>query len=165
MDVLESCPKHNMVAYLEKTEGNAEFHEIIDFLAQSSIHHALTIKSEVDLFLMMFDGLGLLPNQAIFDSIQLIGESTTLFASMFGTNQLRMRVACQKGHSKATTTPLSSHPRSLMGSRSFRIQAKEIQTLEGTVSRSSRSKQTVIHTTWSMDESVSLKQDWPRKEP
>ncbi|GKE76942.1 hypothetical protein Tco_1543062, partial [Tanacetum coccineum] len=33
MAVLESCPKHNMVAYLEKTDGNAEFHEIIDFLA------------------------------------------------------------------------------------------------------------------------------------
>ncbi|GJR49977.1 hypothetical protein Tco_1400498 [Tanacetum coccineum] len=43
MAVLESCPKHNMVAYLEKTEGNAEFHEIIDFLTRSSIHHALTI--------------------------------------------------------------------------------------------------------------------------
>ncbi|GJV48492.1 hypothetical protein Tco_1438704 [Tanacetum coccineum] len=36
MAVLESCPKHNMVAYLEKTDGNAEFHEIIDFLARSS---------------------------------------------------------------------------------------------------------------------------------
>ncbi|GJX16073.1 hypothetical protein Tco_0216905 [Tanacetum coccineum] len=43
MAVLESCPKHNMVAYLEKTEGNAEFHEVIDFLARSSIHHALTL--------------------------------------------------------------------------------------------------------------------------
>ncbi|GJX49959.1 putative ribonuclease H-like domain-containing protein [Tanacetum coccineum] len=43
MAVLESCPKHNMVAYLEKTEGNAEFHEIIDFLTRSSIHHALTV--------------------------------------------------------------------------------------------------------------------------
>ncbi|GKB83465.1 putative ribonuclease H-like domain-containing protein [Tanacetum coccineum] len=32
MAVLESCPKHNMVAYLEKTNGNDEFHEIIDFL-------------------------------------------------------------------------------------------------------------------------------------
>ncbi|GJY14429.1 putative ribonuclease H-like domain-containing protein [Tanacetum coccineum] len=28
--------------YLEKTDGNAEFHEIIDFLARSSIHNALT---------------------------------------------------------------------------------------------------------------------------
>ncbi|GJR14412.1 putative ribonuclease H-like domain-containing protein [Tanacetum coccineum] len=34
MAVLESCPKHNMVAYLEKTDGNAEFHDIIDFLTR-----------------------------------------------------------------------------------------------------------------------------------
>ncbi|GJW36003.1 hypothetical protein Tco_0058923 [Tanacetum coccineum] len=47
MAVLESCPKHNMVAYLEKTDGNAEFHEIIDFLARSSIHHALTVSPVV----------------------------------------------------------------------------------------------------------------------
>ncbi|GJT61302.1 ribonuclease H-like domain-containing protein [Tanacetum coccineum] len=43
MAVLDSCPKHNMVAYLEKSEGNVEFHEIIDFLTRSSIHHALTV--------------------------------------------------------------------------------------------------------------------------
>ncbi|GKG22903.1 hypothetical protein Tco_0388206, partial [Tanacetum coccineum] len=43
MAVLESCPKHNMVAYLEKTNGNAKFHEIIDFFARSSIHNALTV--------------------------------------------------------------------------------------------------------------------------
>ncbi|GKF99975.1 hypothetical protein Tco_0301666, partial [Tanacetum coccineum] len=42
MVVLDSCPKHNMVPYLEKSEGNTEFHEIIDFLKRSSIHHALT---------------------------------------------------------------------------------------------------------------------------
>ncbi|GKA67429.1 putative ribonuclease H-like domain-containing protein, partial [Tanacetum coccineum] len=45
MAVLESCPKHNMVAYLEKTNGNAEFHEFIDFLMRSSIHNALTGKA------------------------------------------------------------------------------------------------------------------------
>ncbi|GJT87790.1 hypothetical protein Tco_1069507 [Tanacetum coccineum] len=43
MVVLDSCPKHNMIAYLEKSEGNAEFQEIIDFLKRSSIHHALTV--------------------------------------------------------------------------------------------------------------------------
>ncbi|GJS79357.1 putative ribonuclease H-like domain-containing protein [Tanacetum coccineum] len=43
MDVLDSCPKHNMVAYLEKFKGNAEFHEILDFLKRSTIHHALTV--------------------------------------------------------------------------------------------------------------------------
>ncbi|GJS80539.1 hypothetical protein Tco_0730420 [Tanacetum coccineum] len=47
MDVLESCPKHNMVAYLEKTDGNAEFHEVIDFLARSSIYNALTVSPVV----------------------------------------------------------------------------------------------------------------------
>ncbi|GJY24733.1 hypothetical protein Tco_0398391 [Tanacetum coccineum] len=47
MAVLESCPKHNMVAYLEKTTGNAEFHEVIDFLARSYIHNALTINPVV----------------------------------------------------------------------------------------------------------------------
>ncbi|GJY02418.1 hypothetical protein Tco_0360570 [Tanacetum coccineum] len=45
MAVLESCPKHNMVAYLEKTDGNIEFHEIISFLTRSSIHYALTVMS------------------------------------------------------------------------------------------------------------------------
>ncbi|GJW01132.1 hypothetical protein Tco_1556383, partial [Tanacetum coccineum] len=47
MVVLDSCPKHNMVAYLEKSEGNAEFHKIIDFLKRSSIHHALTVSPVV----------------------------------------------------------------------------------------------------------------------
>ncbi|GJW22270.1 hypothetical protein Tco_0032892 [Tanacetum coccineum] len=63
MAVLESCPKHNMVAYLEKTDGNIEFHEIISFLTRSSIHYALT---------------------AIFDAIQLIG-----FISVFLDTQLK----------------------------------------------------------------------------
>ncbi|GJV23426.1 hypothetical protein Tco_1376121 [Tanacetum coccineum] len=35
--------KHNMIAYLEKTEGNVEFHEVIDFLRRSYIYHALTV--------------------------------------------------------------------------------------------------------------------------
>ncbi|GKG15137.1 hypothetical protein Tco_0354737 [Tanacetum coccineum] len=78
MAVLESCPKHNMVAYLEKTNENAEFHEVIDFLAQSSIHHALTLVSiseasiRSDFLYDDADGIDSLPNQAIFDAIQLI---------------------------------------------------------------------------------------------
>ncbi|GKC23974.1 hypothetical protein Tco_1026124 [Tanacetum coccineum] len=47
MATLESCPKHNMVAYLEKTDGNTDFHEIIDFLTRSSIHYALTVSHVV----------------------------------------------------------------------------------------------------------------------
>ncbi|GJW59785.1 hypothetical protein Tco_0109120 [Tanacetum coccineum] len=118
MAVLESCPKHNMVAYLEKTEGNAEFHDIIDFLTRSSIHHALTVspvvsttfveqfwtsaKSKIinnvrhitakvagkpvsiseasirsDLLFDDANGIDSLPNQAIFDAIQLMGSKST----------------------------------------------------------------------------------------
>ncbi|GJZ10915.1 hypothetical protein Tco_0545674 [Tanacetum coccineum] len=116
MAVLESCPKHNMVAYLEKTDGNTEFHEIISFLTRSSIHYALTVspvvsttfveqfwmsaKSKIinnvryitakvagkpvsiseasirsDLLFDDADGIDSLPNQAIFDAIQLMGQS------------------------------------------------------------------------------------------
>ncbi|GJS03952.1 hypothetical protein Tco_0320460 [Tanacetum coccineum] len=124
MTVLESCPKHNMVAYLEKTDGNAEFHEIIDFLARSSIHNALTVspvvsttfveqfwmsaKSKIinnvryitakvvgkpvsiseasirsDLLFDDADGIDSLPNQAIFDAIQLMGYEGDLTVLTF----------------------------------------------------------------------------------
>nr|GEY03515.1 hypothetical protein [Tanacetum cinerariifolium] len=36
-----------MVACLEKTEGNSEFHEILDFLTSSMIHHALTVSRSI----------------------------------------------------------------------------------------------------------------------
>ncbi|GJV93544.1 hypothetical protein Tco_1541357 [Tanacetum coccineum] len=42
MAILEFCEKHNMVAYLNKTEGSEDFHEIIDFLSGSHISYALT---------------------------------------------------------------------------------------------------------------------------
>ncbi|GJV42084.1 hypothetical protein Tco_1420524 [Tanacetum coccineum] len=124
MFVLESCPKHNMVAYLEKTDGNAEFHEIIDFLARSSIHNALTVspvvsttfveqfwmsaKSKIinnvryitakvagkhvsiseasirsDLLFDDADGIDSLPNQTIFDVIQLMGYEEDLTVLTF----------------------------------------------------------------------------------
>ncbi|GKF20915.1 hypothetical protein Tco_0069553, partial [Tanacetum coccineum] len=106
MTVLESCPKHNMVAYLEKTEGNAESHEVIDFLGRSSIHHALISKiinnvryitakvagkpvsiSEAsirsDLLFDDDDGIDSLPNQAIFDAIQLMGYEGDLIVLTF----------------------------------------------------------------------------------
>ncbi|GJS26216.1 putative ribonuclease H-like domain-containing protein [Tanacetum coccineum] len=124
MAVLDSCPKHNMVAYLEKSEGNAEFHEIIDFLKRSSIHHALTVspvvsttfveqfwtsaKSKIinnvrhitakvagksvsiseasirsDLLFDDADGIDSLPNQAIFNAIQLMGHAGDLTVLTF----------------------------------------------------------------------------------
>ncbi|GJZ62674.1 hypothetical protein Tco_0618811 [Tanacetum coccineum] len=39
---LDFCDKHNMVAYLQKSEGSEGFHQIIDFLTISHIRYALT---------------------------------------------------------------------------------------------------------------------------
>ncbi|GJZ22069.1 hypothetical protein Tco_0559108 [Tanacetum coccineum] len=118
MDALESCPKHNMIAYLEKTDGSAEFHEIMNFLSRSSIYYALTVSPVVsttfveqfwmsaksktinnvryitaivtgkpatiseasiksDLLFNDADGIDTLNNQAIFDTIQLMGWNVT----------------------------------------------------------------------------------------
>ncbi|GKF58635.1 hypothetical protein Tco_0172172, partial [Tanacetum coccineum] len=92
---LEVCTKHNMVAYLDKNEGTAEFHEVMDFLTRSSIYYALTSKtvnnisyidaivvgkpvsiSEASIRSDIFndaDGIDSMSNQAIFDAIQLMG--------------------------------------------------------------------------------------------
>nr|GEW64941.1 hypothetical protein [Tanacetum cinerariifolium] len=43
MTDLQFVDQHNMVAYLERTDGNAKFHQIVDFLTSSMIHYALTI--------------------------------------------------------------------------------------------------------------------------
>ncbi|GJR79034.1 hypothetical protein Tco_0149819 [Tanacetum coccineum] len=124
MAILESCPKHNMIAYLEKTEGNTEFHEIVDFLTRSSIHYALTVSPVIsttfveqfwmsaksktinnvryihakvadkpltiseasirsDLLFNDADGIDSLPNQAIFDVIQLMGYKGDLTVLTF----------------------------------------------------------------------------------
>ncbi|GJR58785.1 hypothetical protein Tco_1500947 [Tanacetum coccineum] len=112
---LDFCSKHNMVAYLEKNDGNTEFHQIIDFLTHSSIYYALTVSPIVltsfveqfwtsaksrtvnniryidaivagkpvtiseasirsDLLFDDVDGIDTLNNQAIFDTIQLMGN-------------------------------------------------------------------------------------------
>nr|GEV94836.1 hypothetical protein [Tanacetum cinerariifolium] len=39
--------QHNMVACLERTNGNPEFHQIVDFLTTSSIHYALTVSPTI----------------------------------------------------------------------------------------------------------------------
>ncbi|GJU17574.1 putative ribonuclease H-like domain-containing protein [Tanacetum coccineum] len=47
LDLRSFVDPHNMVACLEKTGGNSEFHEIVDFLTSSLIHHALTVSPTI----------------------------------------------------------------------------------------------------------------------
>ncbi|GJS58476.1 hypothetical protein Tco_0653260 [Tanacetum coccineum] len=44
---LKFVDQHNMVACLEKTEENAEFHQIVDFLSSCSITYALTVSPTI----------------------------------------------------------------------------------------------------------------------
>ncbi|GJY36103.1 hypothetical protein Tco_0421481, partial [Tanacetum coccineum] len=160
MAALESCPKHNMIAYLEKTEGNVEFHEVIDFLRRSYISHALTVSPVVsttfveqfwtsaksktinnvrhitakvagkvvsiseasirtDLIFDDADGIDTLPNQAIFNAIQLMGYEGDLSRKLanisvpldhFPVNSLTSKVfsfMIKKGkHFSGKVTPL-----------------------------------------------------------
>ncbi|GJY85168.1 hypothetical protein Tco_0499194 [Tanacetum coccineum] len=77
---------HNMVAYLKKSEDNADFAEIVDFLNASSIKYALTTivitESSVrrDLRFNDEDGISCLTNIEIFENLQLMGGPTTLVA-------------------------------------------------------------------------------------
>ncbi|GKD87055.1 hypothetical protein Tco_1358209 [Tanacetum coccineum] len=47
MTKLAFCDYHNMVAILEKTESNTDFHQIVDFLEASHIRYALTVHPTV----------------------------------------------------------------------------------------------------------------------
>ncbi|GJZ41243.1 hypothetical protein Tco_0588129 [Tanacetum coccineum] len=44
---LQLVDQHNMVACLERSDENAEFHQIVDFLTTSSIHYALTVSPTI----------------------------------------------------------------------------------------------------------------------
>ncbi|GJX31505.1 hypothetical protein Tco_0241360 [Tanacetum coccineum] len=47
MAITNFCNKHNMIACVEKTERNADFHEVIDFLTGCSVNYALLVSPDV----------------------------------------------------------------------------------------------------------------------
>ncbi|GJW17812.1 hypothetical protein Tco_0025248 [Tanacetum coccineum] len=93
MATLEFYDKHNMVAYLEKPEGNAEFHQIIDFLttttASTNVNGEVELTASIDgqaktiteaslrrhLKLEDNGGITSLPNTEIFEQLALMGVS------------------------------------------------------------------------------------------
>ncbi|GJU00690.1 hypothetical protein Tco_1111028 [Tanacetum coccineum] len=138
---LDFCSKHNMVAYLEKNDGNTEFHQIMDFFTRSSIHFALTVSPIVstsfveqlwtsaksrtvnnisyidaivagkpvtiseasirsDLLFDDADGIDTLNNQAIFDTIQLMGFKSTSW------DQIPTNIATTGKNFSGNATPL-----------------------------------------------------------
>ncbi|GJX87051.1 hypothetical protein Tco_0337825 [Tanacetum coccineum] len=47
MAIMNSCNKHNMIACVEKTESNADFHDVIDFLTGCYVNYALLVSPDV----------------------------------------------------------------------------------------------------------------------
>ncbi|GJT55220.1 hypothetical protein Tco_0990274 [Tanacetum coccineum] len=44
---IRTCNKHNMIAYVVKTEHNADFHQIIDYLTGCSINYSLLVDPDL----------------------------------------------------------------------------------------------------------------------
>ncbi|GJR35891.1 putative ribonuclease H-like domain-containing protein [Tanacetum coccineum] len=143
MAVLDSCPKHNMVAYLEKSEGNAEFHEIIDFLKSKIINNVRHITTKVagksvsiseasirsDLLFDDTDGIDSLPNQAIFDAIQLMGSKSTYW-DQIPTN-IATAVICKQLAN--VSVPLDHFPVNTLTSKVFSFMVKKGKHFSGEV--------------------------------
>ncbi|GJV01284.1 hypothetical protein Tco_1334853 [Tanacetum coccineum] len=89
---LKFVDQHNMVACLENTKENTEFHQIVDFLSTCSINYALTVvvisESSVrsDLLFNDEDGIACLTNDEIFENLALMGYE-----------QLSTKLTFQKG--------------------------------------------------------------------
>nr|GFA47844.1 hypothetical protein [Tanacetum cinerariifolium] len=81
---LAFAPQHNMIAYIEKTESNAEFHQMVDFFTSSSIHHSLTVSpiihaSNIEQF------LNFATSQTINDEKQIhaiVDDKTVIFENL-----------------------------------------------------------------------------------
>ncbi|GJY07285.1 hypothetical protein Tco_0374339 [Tanacetum coccineum] len=44
---IRTCNKHNMIACVEKTEHNADFHQIVDYLTGCSINYSLLVDPDL----------------------------------------------------------------------------------------------------------------------
>ncbi|GJW06275.1 putative ribonuclease H-like domain-containing protein [Tanacetum coccineum] len=87
---LKFVDQHNMVACLERNDGNVEFHQIVDFISSSMIHYALNqihvivygnavviSESSVrnDLLFDNEEGITCLTNNDVFENLTLMGRS------------------------------------------------------------------------------------------
>nr|GEU57431.1 hypothetical protein [Tanacetum cinerariifolium] len=62
---LQFCDYHNMVAILEKSEHNVDFHPIVDFVEASPLRGNLKLRDE--------EGISSLPDAKLFENLTLLG--------------------------------------------------------------------------------------------
>ncbi|GJY59406.1 hypothetical protein Tco_0459298 [Tanacetum coccineum] len=146
---LKFVDQHNMVACLEKTEENTEFHQIVDFLSICSINYALifwntatskTVNSvkqihaivdgkavvisessvRSDLLFNDEDGIACLTNDEIFENLALMGYE-----------QLSIKLTFQKAHFKQILPSPSTYQRKQRKTQKHR-RAKKVTELPQT---------------------------------
>ncbi|GJT68578.1 putative ribonuclease H-like domain-containing protein [Tanacetum coccineum] len=147
---LDSCLKHNMVAYLEKSEGNAKFHEIIDFLKlKFYFHHDSQCMSSFKVFSFM-----------VKKGKHFSGKVTPLFATML-VQPTQDEGASSDRPSEAHPTP-SPAPASEVPNEP-QTDSSPAQTSEDPITKLKKQAKPVIkhHRAWL--KSVSLQQRFPRK--
>ncbi|GJT05639.1 hypothetical protein Tco_0840101 [Tanacetum coccineum] len=200
---LDFCSKHNMVAYLEKNDGNTEFYQIMDFLIHCSIHFALTVSPVVsttlveqfwmsaksktinkvryitatfigkhvtiseasirsDLLFDDADGIDTLNNQAIFDTIKLMGPSPSIpipdsNPEGSGGNHGAKEIKDLKAHiNKKKARPVIIHHKAWMknvsmktrlaGKKSMQKKWMQKESVSKQGRKTAKSKPTAIHT-------------------
>nr|GEV52102.1 hypothetical protein [Tanacetum cinerariifolium] len=108
---LKFVDQHNMVACLEKTKENFEFHQIVDFLSTCSINYALTVKDLPEPFNDTYDtpkhGKKVFSNMAR-KSIIFLGKVTSLFDSMLVQNQAS---ESEENYQETTLGGVNAHTR------------------------------------------------------
>ncbi|GJT10889.1 hypothetical protein Tco_0857931 [Tanacetum coccineum] len=172
MAVLDSCPKHNMVAYLEKSEGNVEFHEIIDFLKRSSIHHALTYK-----FLLVsttfVEQFWTSAKSKIINNVRHITTKVAGKPVSISEASIRKTSGGNLGGHSSSDKSLSGNEGEMTLQSVYDLclslcaqvsdQAKEIQHLKAQIKKLKKQAKPVIHHHRAWLKSVSLKQRLTRK--
>ncbi|GJT69538.1 hypothetical protein Tco_1028824 [Tanacetum coccineum] len=163
MAVLDSCPKHNMVASLEKSDGNANFHEIIDFLTRSSIHHALIISPVVSTtFVEQFwtSTKSKIINNVRYITAKVAGKPVSISEASIRSDLLFNDANGIVSYQSGLYLMLYSLWESSGGNLGGLDQAKEIQHLKAQIKKLKKQAKPVIkhHRAWM--QSVSLKQRW-----
>nr|GEX41475.1 hypothetical protein [Tanacetum cinerariifolium] len=67
---LQLCDYHNMVAILEKSEHNVDFHPMVDFVKASPLRRNLKLQDE--------EGISSLPDTELFENLTLMGYNISL---------------------------------------------------------------------------------------
>nr|GEW77154.1 synaptobrevin, longin-like domain protein [Tanacetum cinerariifolium] len=70
---LQFCDYHNMVAILEKSEHNIEFHPMVDFIKASPLRIITESSLRINLKLQDEEGISSLPDTELFKNLTLMG--------------------------------------------------------------------------------------------